>query len=389
MSSSDAPPPVERWVTRSARPNWCRAADESPPPTTRRALGVPPRPRRRRACRPRTARARRRPSGRSRTPCRRRRSPRRRPRRCAGRCRGPSSRRARRRRRARGARCRRRRPRRGRGRRAGAACRCRASSSSRAGSRSSSAHSESPIEWPCTDRNGKAMAPPMRIASARSRKASSTPILSVTLAPPTIATSGRAGSSRMPVSVSHLALQEQARGARQQVRDALGRGVRAVRRAEGVVDVDVGERGQARGELGIVLRLPRLEADVLEHDDVAVGDVVEVGGELARRCRAARPGARPPGASENASSRPLGRPRWEVSSRRAPCSRSHSIVGSAARMRVSSVISPSCSGTLKSTRTRTRLPSTSRSSSVLTGPSGGRRRSGWSSPTRCRTRRRP
>ena len=34
MSSSDAPPPVERCVTSSARPNWCRAADESPPPTT-------------------------------------------------------------------------------------------------------------------------------------------------------------------------------------------------------------------------------------------------------------------------------------------------------------------------------------------------------------------
>ena len=120
--------------------------------------------------------------------------------------------------------------------------RCRARAARAPGSRSSSAHSESPIEWPCTDRNGKAIAPPMRIASARCRKASSTPILSVTLAPPTIATSGRAGSSRMPVSVSHLALQEQARGARQQVRDALGRGVRAVRRAEGVVDVDVRER---------------------------------------------------------------------------------------------------------------------------------------------------
>jgi hypothetical protein len=42
----------------------------------------------------------------------------------------------------------------------------------------------------------------MRIASARCRNASSTPILSVTFAPPTIATSGRAGSRRMPVSVS-------------------------------------------------------------------------------------------------------------------------------------------------------------------------------------------
>ena len=34
MSSSDAPPPVDRWVTRSARPNCASAAAESPPPTT-------------------------------------------------------------------------------------------------------------------------------------------------------------------------------------------------------------------------------------------------------------------------------------------------------------------------------------------------------------------
>ena len=34
MSSSDAPPPVERWVTWSARPKSASAAAESPPPTT-------------------------------------------------------------------------------------------------------------------------------------------------------------------------------------------------------------------------------------------------------------------------------------------------------------------------------------------------------------------
>src|SRR5205807_124471 len=32
--SSVAPPPVERWSTRSASPNWASAAAESPPPTT-------------------------------------------------------------------------------------------------------------------------------------------------------------------------------------------------------------------------------------------------------------------------------------------------------------------------------------------------------------------
>ena len=34
ISSSAAPPPVERWVTLSASPNWVSAAAESPPPTT-------------------------------------------------------------------------------------------------------------------------------------------------------------------------------------------------------------------------------------------------------------------------------------------------------------------------------------------------------------------
>src|SRR5262249_40693780 len=32
--SSDAPPPVERWVMQSPSPSWLIAASESPPPTT-------------------------------------------------------------------------------------------------------------------------------------------------------------------------------------------------------------------------------------------------------------------------------------------------------------------------------------------------------------------
>ena len=33
-SSSEAPPPVDRWSTMSSKPNWTSAAAESPPPTT-------------------------------------------------------------------------------------------------------------------------------------------------------------------------------------------------------------------------------------------------------------------------------------------------------------------------------------------------------------------
>ena len=66
---------------------------------------------------------------------------------------------------------------------------------------SCSSHSESPTVWPCALRNGKHIAPPMMTTSATSRKRSITPILSATLAPPTTATSGRGGLSRMPMIV--------------------------------------------------------------------------------------------------------------------------------------------------------------------------------------------
>ena len=52
-----------------------------------------------------------------------------------------------------------------------------------------------------------------------------------------------------------------------------------MRGAEGVVDVGVGQRGVARGQLRVVLGLARLEADVLEHHDVPVGNGVEIAGE--------------------------------------------------------------------------------------------------------------
>ncbi len=49
-----------------------------------------------------------------------------------------------------------------------------------------------------------------------------------------------------------------------------------MRDAERVVDVGVGEPRVGLRQLGVVLRLPRLEADVLEHQDLAR---VEPGGE--------------------------------------------------------------------------------------------------------------
>ena len=73
------------------------------------------------------------------------------------------------------------------------------------------------------------------------------------------------------------------------------------------------------------------------------------------------------GASVNFSSKPspAGRPRWLIRMTFAPLDARYSIVGSAARMRVSSLTTPSLMGTLKSTRTMTRLPRTSTPSMVL------------------------
>src|SRR5262245_33118647 len=61
---------------------------------------------------------------------------------------------------------------------------------------------------------------------------------------------------------------------------------------------------------------------------------------------------------------PLGRPRWLARTTWAPWSTSALMVGIEARMRESSVTWPSCNGTLKSTRTKTRLPATSASRMV-------------------------
>src|SRR5262245_57454284 len=62
----------------------------------------------------------------------------------------------------------------------------------------------------------------------------------------------------------------------------------------------------------------------------------------------------------------LGRPRWLMTIADAPASSTCLIVGTAARIRRSFVMLPaSSSGTLKSTRMRTRLPRISRSSSMV------------------------
>ncbi len=67
-----------------------------------------------------------------------------------------------------------------------------------------------------------------------------------------------------------LRLQRSSRISRQQMRQPFGRGVRAVRHREGVVDENVAELGERGDESRIVLLLAGMEAGVLQADDVAV-----------------------------------------------------------------------------------------------------------------------
>ena len=54
------------------------------------------------------------------------------------------------------------------------------------------------------------------------------------------------------------------------MREAFGRGMRAVRGREGVVDADVAELGERGDESRIVLLLAGMKAGVLQAEDVAV-----------------------------------------------------------------------------------------------------------------------
>ena len=218
MNSSDAPPPVETWSTRSARPNSRAALALSPPPTTEK-------PRRRRpprpplGCRPRSAGPRTRPSGRSRRPCRPPRSRRRTRPPCPGRCRGPST--------PAGTSGRQWRtspagpspvpnsPARAEDRRCRSAPQIRLplrpSSWRRSRRRGPCSSSEAPTSWPWAARKVKHMPPPTSRVSTLSSSASITPSLSDTLAPPRTATNGRPGRLQQPVEDLDLLGQHAAR----------------------------------------------------------------------------------------------------------------------------------------------------------------------------------
>ncbi len=136
--------------------------------------------------------------------------------------------------------------------------------------RPSSSHIDAPTSWPWTLKKGKHIAPPIRTVSASSRKRRITAILSVTLAPPSTATSGRAGSARIASSTvtSRSSSSPAAASATWWVTPSVEACARCAR-AEGVVHVDVRQLAERGRELIVVLGLARLEADVLEQQHPA------------------------------------------------------------------------------------------------------------------------
>ena len=115
---------------------------------------------------------------------------------------------------------------------------------------------------------------------------------------------------------------------RQQVRDALGRGVRAMGAGEGIADEHVAERGQLLGEGRIVLLLALVEAQVFQHRDARPAAWRRRPSPPPRRCnrrrrrpacRAARPSSAAIGVARlSVGSTPFGRPKCESTITLAP-----------------------------------------------------------------------
>ena len=188
------------------------------------------------------------------------------------------------------------------------------------------------------------------------------------------------------------------------------RRVRAVRGAEGVVHVDVGERRERAREARVVLLLarrgsagsraaaPRRRRSFATAASASRADAVRR--ERDRLARAARASRAATGAQRvaSASALPFGRPRCEASTTRAPAASSSASVGSEARMRVSSATWPSFERDVQVgahehalARARRRATQVVESSATGIGELAAHqqrrdRRRGSSSPTRCRTR---
>ncbi len=148
--------------------------------------------------------------------------------------------------------------------------------------------------------------------------------------------------------------------------EALG----AVGGGEGVVDIEIAQRGERGDELRS-FSLPACRSGVLQQQHIArlslptassaTGPMVAGGGDGLPRREATSPAM---GASVSAGSSPLGRPKWASRMTLPPLSAISRMVGSTAWMRVSSVPLPASTGTFEVHAHEHALAATSASSSV-------------------------
>ena len=227
-----------------------------------------------------------------------------------------------------------------------------------------------PTSWPWALRKVKTMPPPISSRSALAEQVVDHAELVGDLRAAEHDDVRPLGLVGEPAQHVDLGRHQAAHRRRQLQRDVVDRRLLAMDHAEAVADEGVGQLGELAGEgaadLVLLAGLAGVEADVLEHRDLAVlepghglgGALAHgVGGERDVGARAARRAARPPApGSTPGPARPSGRPRWAVTTTRAPASASRRMVGTLARIRPSSVIVLPSSGTFRSDRTSTRLP---------------------------------
>ena len=217
------------------------------------------------------------------------------------------------------------------------------------------------------------MPPPTSSRSTCCSRLSMTPSLSETLEPPSTTTYGRSGSSVSRRSTSTSAATRPPAACGSRPRDVVDAGLLAVHDAEAVGDEGVGEPGELRRRRRRARRRPcwsrpgRTGGSPAARRRRRRARRRRPARELARRCRWR---TRPAGRAARRAASATGRSEYlvlrralraaEVGAHDDPCARVGAGAGwsaPTARIRPSSVIVPSpSSGTLRSQRTRTRLP---------------------------------
>src|SRR6266511_484200 len=235
-----------------------------------------------------------------------------------------------------------------------------------------------PTSTPCARRNVYAIAPPTQTASAFASRFSSTLSLSETLAPPTIATNGRAGfPSALPrystsfwmrkpaaFSFTNFAMPAVEACARCAVPNA------SFTQTSASAASSFANPSSFFSSSGWNRRFSRSSTcpSLRSRTSFTTPSPTQSSARMTslRSSSESRAAAGSSDSFWRSSGFPFGRPRCEARITRPRALIAYWIVGSAARMRASSVTRPcSSSGTLKSTRMKTRLPARSRASMVF------------------------